>query len=93
METKCLPDFQISNYKTQSPKTARYLDKEDVPSRVLTTSSIQELLEPRNTLAEKEFQHIISNTETKLVHLIIIQCHQVQVSVEPIMVRVARIQE
>ena len=64
---------------------ARYLAKEVELSKVLTTSSTQELLVHKNTLIEKEYQHTISRVATKSVPLIITLCHQVLASVAQIM--------
>ena len=58
-ETKCLPDFQIYNFKIPLTKTEKLLDKVDELFSQLIISLIQEQQEHKNILIEKEFQVII----------------------------------
>ena len=93
METKCLPDFQIFNYKTQSLKTEKYPVKVEEHFRVLIISSTLEQLELRSIQEEKESLLITFNTETKSILHTIIPCHQVPASVVIIMDKEVQIQE
>ena len=93
MVTKCLPDFQISNYKIQSLKTEKYLVKVEGHFRVLITSSTLEQLVLRSIQEGRESQLITSNTATKSILHTIILCHQGPASVVTIMGKEAQIQE
>ena len=93
MATKCLPDFQIYNYKTPLPRTVRSQDRVVELSRVWITSSTQGLQVPKSTPAGREYLLIISSMANKLALLTITQCHLELASVETTMVRVVRTQE